>query len=206
LPHSEINAFAATVRTTSTVAGYGAGGTGQQRFGVGELTDGHVAAATLVGDLDAEPVQRRLCLGHRADASGAPPRLGEVVDRLLDDAFAVAVPWRTRINPDAVMLRHRHEAALHLVRARADDRGHAVDPPPSRRTTQAGQDLVQPDDEVGLVVGLGEPASHPIRVRQRTDEDVRLRMPRGVVELEPVPLDLLAGGMLDVDVGSSVAR
>ena len=51
-----------------------------------------------VGDLDAEPVEARLRLGRAGDPGGAPPPLGQVVDRLLDHTFAVPVTGRARID------------------------------------------------------------------------------------------------------------
>ena len=65
----------------------------------------------------APRVERRLGLGRCGDAGGSPPRLGQVVDRLLDHALAVPVPRRARVDPDAVVLGDRSEAPLDLARS-----------------------------------------------------------------------------------------
>jgi hypothetical protein len=116
------------------------------------------------------------------------------------------VPRRARVHADAVVLGHRREAALQLPGVRVDHRGHPVDPPPAGGAAKAAEDLVDPDHQMRLVVGLGEPDPEPARMRQRADQHVGLRTPGRVVELEPVPLDLLTRRVLDIDMRPAVAR
>jgi hypothetical protein len=165
-----------------------------------------VRTSSLVGDVDTPAVQRRLRFGRGGDLGGAPPRLGEVVDRLLHHAFAVAVAWRARIHGDAVVLGHRGERTLHLIGAGLDHRGHPIDPPALRRPTEPDQHLVDGDDQMTLIVGLGEPAATAIRMGQGADEHERLAAPRRVIELQPVPLDLLTRRVVDVHMSPPVRR
>ena len=164
------------------------------------------ALAAGIGDLRAEPVDAGLGLDERSDPRRAPPTLRREPDRLLHDPFAVAVTGRARIDADAVVLRHRRERRLDPVGARDDHRGHPIDPPPLRRATQTLEDLVDADDQMGLIGRLGEPAPEPTRVRQRPDQHIGLVAPRRVGQLEPVPLDLLPSGVLDVHMGPAVRR
>ena len=178
----------------------------QQRLSFGKLTDRRAVTTTPISGGGAPRIERRLGLGRRGDAGGPPPRLGQVVDRLLHDTLAVPVTGRARVHAHAVVLRDRREAPLDLAGLWVDDRGHAVDPPTPRRAAEPAQDLVDTHDEMGLVIGVGEPASELARTRQGADEHERLGAPRGLDQLEPVPLDLLPGRVLDVHVGPPVRR
>ena len=97
------------------------------------------------------------------------------------------------------MLGHRSEGGLDVARPRHDHRRQTVGPPHPRRPAQAPQHLVHGLDEMGLVHLLGQHAAHLARVRQRAQQHVGRRSPRSVAALEPVPLDLLAGRMVDLD-------
>ena len=172
----------------------------KELFGGGEFGDGAGGAmpAAKVTNVDREVVEGHLCGLEAVDAGGAPPTLGDELDRCLNDAFAVPVPRWARVNTGAVMLRHRDEGTLDPSRAGDDHRGHPINPPTSGRATQTAEDLVDPHDQMGLVVAIGTPGPELPRMRQGTDEDVELGAPRGVVQLQPVPLDLLARRMINI--------
>lgn len=116
------------------------------------------------------------------------------------------MPRRTRVHAHAVVLGDRREAPLDAAGVRVDHRRHPIDAPPARGAAEPAKDLVDADHEVRLVVAVGEPGSEPARVRQRANEHVGLLTPRCIVELKPVPLDLLTRRVLDVDMRASVGR
>ena len=99
---------------------------------------------------------------------------------------------------DAVVLGELRELRVQPVRAR-DHRGrHPVDPPHQARAAQTGQDLVDRAGEMPEGHLLTEHGAEPARVRQHADEDVSGLLPRRDGQLEPVPLDLLARGVIDL--------
>src|SRR5262249_9956810 len=55
--------------------------------------------------------------------------------------------------------------------------------------------------EVRLILPLGEDRAHLARMRERPHQQVRFPAPGRLLELEPVPLDLLARRVLDLDRG-----
>ena len=201
-------------RVVSDLAGHGHVGRIADRrqpkkhFGGGEFGDGAGGAmpAAKVTNVHSEVVEGHLCGLEAVDAGGAPPTLGDELDRCLNDAFAVPVPRWARVNTGAVMLRHRDEGTLHPSRAGDDHRGHPINTPPFRGATQPAQDLVDPDDQMSLIIGVRAPRPELPRMGQCADEDVELRAPRGVAQLEPVPLDLFTRRMVNVDMGAAFRR
>jgi hypothetical protein len=79
------------------------------------------------------------------------------------------------------------------------DRGHPVGPPHARRATEGDQHAVHRLGEVPEGHLLAEDAAEAAGVRQRAEQHERRLTPRGVVQLKPVPLDLLARRVLDLD-------
>jgi hypothetical protein len=81
------------------------------------------------------------------------------------------------------------------------DRGHPVEAPTLGEPAEAGGDLVQPLDQMGLVLALGDPGPPPARVRQHPEQQMRgtITAPRRrrIGQLYPIPLGLLAGRVLD---------
>ena len=102
------------------------------------------------------------------------------------------------------MLGHRGEAGLDIGGAGDDHRGQPVGAPHMGRAPEPTHHLVHGLDQMGLVEGLGQHAPDAPRVRERAEEHVGRCSPRGVAPFEPVPLDLLAGGMVDLDGVSSL--
>ena len=177
---------------------------GEQRLGIGQLADGRSlttrsSAFTVVTGGGAEHVEGALGLFGRGRSHGAPPATRDEAHRGLDGALAIPAPGRTGFDDGAVVLGHRSERGLDVLGPRHDHRGQAVGPPHPRRPAQAPQHLVDGLDEVGLVHLFGQHAAHLARVRQRAQQHVGRRSPRRVAPLEPVPLDLLARRMIDLD-------
>ena len=157
----------------------------------------------LVGDVLTEPVELDLGILHGGCSHGPPETLGGVVDGLLHTSFAVPPSRRARIDADPVVLGHRQEAGLDPAGLRADHRGHPVDPPAFGRAAEPMQDAVDSLDQMGLVLGLAELTSELPRARKRADQQVPITSPGCFGELVPVPLDLMSGGMEDLDGGST---
>ena len=57
---------------------------------------------------------------------------------------------------------------------------------------------------MGLVFGLGEHAAELPRARKRAEQQMGVVVPGSLGQLVPVPLDLLAGRVLDLDGGPSL--
>ena len=85
-----------------------------------------------------------------------------------------------------------------------DDRRHAVDPPAPGVAAEAAQHAVHRLDQMGLVLGLGEDAPELARARQRAHQQMGVVAPGGLGQLDPVPLDLLARRVLDLDGGPAL--
>ena len=79
--------------------------------------------------------------------------------------------------------------------------GHPIETPHPGQPAQRACDLIERVNGVRLILGLGEPSTPPTRVRECADEQRRIRAPpprRGRVrEIDPVPLGLLASGVID---------
>ena len=177
---------------------------GEQRLGIGQLADrgaftARSSAFALVTDGGAEDVEGALGLLGGRRCHGAPPASRNEAHGGLDRTLSIAAPGRTGLDDGAVVLGHRSEGGLHVAGPRHDHRGQAVGAPHPRRPAQAPQHLVHGLDEVGLVHLLGQHAADLARVRQRAQQHVGRRSPRSVAALEPVPLDLLARRMVDLD-------
>ena len=85
-----------------------------------------------------------------------------------------------------------------------DDGRHAVEAPAPGVATEAAQHLVHGLDQMSLVFGLGEATSELSRTRQRADQQVGVAAPGGFWQLVPVPLDLFARRVLDLDGGPAL--
>lgn len=129
-------------------------------FGGGQFGGGAGGAvqAACVTNVHTERVQAGLCGFEAVDPGGAPPTLGDELDRCLNNPFAVPVPRWARVNTGALMLRHRHKRSLHPIGAGDEHRGHPIDTPPFRRATQAAEDLVDPHDQIGLIIAVRAPS------------------------------------------------
>ena len=71
--------------------------------------------------------------------------------------------------------------------------------PPRRRST-----LVDGFDQMGLVFGLGEDAPELARARERSHQQMGVPAPGGLGQFDPVPLDLFARRVLDLDGGPAL--
>jgi hypothetical protein len=185
---------------------------GPQQLVGGQLPDRAPTRATPgVAGGGKKPVQGGLGVGGRAQPGGAPPPLGEEVDRLLDHAFAVGSPRRARVHTDLVVLGDRGEGGLDAPGRGVHDGGHAVKPPAAGGAAQAAQDGVQRLDQMRQVLGLGQDRAGLAGVRQRPDQHVRGPAPRRAGQIRPVPLQLLArrvvqlGGLAAGDAGARLA-
>jgi hypothetical protein len=97
------------------------------------------------------------------------------------------------------VLGDRGEACLHLGTAGGDHRGEAVGAPLAGRAPEAPHDGVHGLYEMSLVHRLREHSAGATRVRKRPQEHIGRLSPRGLAPFEPVPLDLFAGGVIDLD-------
>ena len=99
----------------------------------------------------------------------------------------------------AVMLGHRREAGLHIGTSGNDNRRHAVHPPAPSGAPQPAQHRVHGLNQMCLVGGWGDHPPGAPRMRQRPQQRISDAAPGRLAPLEPVPLDLLAGRMTDLD-------
>ena len=102
------------------------------------------------------------------------------------------------------MLGHGDEARLDDAGLRVDDGRHAVDAPAPGVAAEAAQHAVHGLDQVGLVFGLGEDAPELARARERAHQQMGVPAPGGFGQLVPVPLDLFARRVLDLDGGPAL--
>ena len=170
----------------------------QQRLHRPHLPDRAGAARERVGGLDAEPVEVALGVGDVAHGGGSPPALGGEAVAALHHPLAVASPRRADVDGHPIVLGHRCEAGQHRPGGRRADRRGPVEAPAPRRAAQAAQHPVDAVDERRLVLGVAEDPAHLAAVGQRADQQVGHPAP-GRRQLQEVPLDLLAGGMADLD-------
>jgi hypothetical protein len=189
------------------------GGQGRRRLFVGQLADGRPprpgpvsgrrfdpgrAAQPGVPGRREEPVEAHLGHLHRVGGQRPPPPAGGKTHRSFDGPLAVPPPGRAGHDDGPVVLGDRGEVRLDVDRPGHDDRGHPVDPPPASGAAQAAQDAVHRLDEMCLVGGRSQHAPGAARVGKGAQQDVGGAAPGRRAPLEPVPLDLLAGGMIDV--------
>jgi hypothetical protein len=106
--------------------------------------------------------------------------------------------WADR-DLDAVVLCRLRRVRREPVGARRDDRGHPVGPPHARRAAQRDEHAVHRFGEMPEGHLLAEDAPEAPGVRQRAKQHEHRLTPRGVVQLKPIPLDLLAGRVVDLD-------
>jgi len=126
------------------------------------------------------------------DRRRAPPGARDVVDRRLNDAFALGPARRADPDLNAVVLGDLRELRGDPIGPGVEDGGHSVGPPGLGRSSQTAKDPVHALHQVGEAHSLADhPAALP-RERQRADEHVGGRSPRCLCELEPVPPGLLA--------------
>jgi hypothetical protein len=155
-----------------------------------------------VADTDTEAVQRCLGVGDGdVVGQGPPPSLRGGVVGLLDDTFAVPAPRRTDRHGHPVVLGDTSKRRSHPTGRRIADRGHPIEPPHPRHTAQGACDLIESVDRVRLILRLGKAPAPLSRVRERADEQRRVRAPapRGgrVRQINPVPLCFIAGRVID---------
>ncbi len=140
-------------------------------------------------------------LGRDVVGQGAPEALRSNVIGLLHHAFAVASSRWTRPHLHTVMLGDSGKGGLHPPGVGVDHGGHPVEPPHIRAPAQRAGDPVQGVDQVRLIHRRTQPAAPPARVRQRPHQQVGASAPppvRGRVgQIDPVPLGLLTGRVLD---------
>ena len=197
-------ALSATMRSTSVVAGNGAGGRASSGSVSASCADRGAltvrsSAFTVITGGGAEDVEGALRVLGVGGSHGAPPATRGEAHGGLDRTLSVPAPRRTGLDDRPVVLGHRSEGGLDVAGSRHDHRGQAVGPPHPSRPAQAPQHLVDGLDEVGLVHLLGQHAADLARVRQRAQQHVGRRAPRSVAPLEPVPLDLFARWVVDLD-------
>ncbi len=96
------------------------------------------------------------------------------------------------------MLGRRGEGGLDFCGTGNDDGGHAVNPPVPGGASQLSKDAVHRLDEMRLVHRLADLCAYPSRVRQGAEQHVGGPSLGSVPAFEPVPLDLLSGGMGDL--------
>lgn len=179
--------------------GVGRGRQRPERLGRADLANRAARSRALVGDLLAPDIERRLRLGHRHHAGAAPPRLRRVLHRGLDNALALPAPRRADRDLDAVVLGRLGRIGGQAVGAGDHDRRHPVGPPDPGGAAEGDEHAVHRLGEVPEGHLLAEHAAEAPRVRQRAEQQERRRSPRRVVQLKPVPLDLLAGRVVDLD-------
>ena len=170
----------------------------QQLLPGSDLAHGGRLALQSVGDLDAEPVEVALGVGDVVHLGGPPPALGGEAVAALHHPLAVAPPRRADVDADAIVLGHRREAGQHRAGGRRAHRRGPVEAPPPSRAPQLAQHPVDAVDERRLILAVAEDPAHLAAVSQRADQQVGHATPRGR-QLQEVPLDLLAGGMADLD-------
>jgi hypothetical protein len=187
----------------------------QQHLGVGELTDGWPAGALTVDPVvglrvsprrpqtgvaggGPEPVEADLRLLRCGCGHGAPPTAAHELHAALHRPLAVATPGWARHHDRPVVLRHRRERGLHIAGARSDHGGQTVGAPPAGGATEAAQHPVDRFDQMRLIHRLAQHLAGAARMRQRPQQPIRRGPPRRVAPLRPVPLDLLARGMIDL--------
>jgi hypothetical protein len=190
----------------SDVNGGGEHGGGQrdERLGVAERADGRGCAgggAALAGVAGAgeEAVQRQLRLLRAGRGRRSPPSSAHIADRGLNRALAVPPPRWARLHDRAVVLRDWGEGRLHVPGAGHDHGSEPVSAPHPGGAAQAAHHRVHRLHEVRLVEGLGQHTTRAGRVRQCSEQHVRGAAPRRSAPFEPVPLDLLARRVLDLD-------
>lgn len=168
MPRKDTNPCADTFRVTVVTATGGSFGDRAERFGGGQISDGAtiaiaVEAFTLVSDLLAELVQRRLRLrGGDLVGQGSPPPLRGGVVRLLHDALAVPAPWWAGPHPDAEMLGDLRVGGGDRAGAGVHHRRHPVEPPVLGDAAELGRDLVLGVGELRLLHRLTQ---HPTKGR-----------------------------------------
>lgn len=172
---------------------------GDEALGAGDLPDARPIAPTPVAGGGEEPVELGLRVGHVADGRRAPPALGDEVVGRLDGALAVGPAGRADIDGHAVVAGDRGEARVKAPRPRITHARHPVGAPAPRRAAEATQHRVDRLHQVGLILGFGEHRPALARVGQRPDQQVRLGRPGRAGELQPIPLDLLARLVGDLD-------
>ena len=119
------------------------------------------------------------------------------MDSFLDHAFAVRSSRGTRIDPHPIVLGDSHERGLYPISARHQDCGHTIHPPPPSGSPEAAQHRVDALHQMRLVLARRQPRPEPPRMGQHTHQHKNLRPPRGVAQLQPVPLAFLARRMVD---------
>ena len=123
-----------------------------------------------------------------------------VAHRGLDRALAVPAPRWARLHDRAVVLGHRREAmaARHGCRARSPSpAGRCARPGRCRRGGASPRP--SPRSDAAWSSDSASTPADPARVRQRAQQHVRGAAPRRPAPLEPVPLDLLARRVVDLD-------
>ena len=140
-------ALSATMRSTSVVAGNGAGGRASSGSVSASCADrGALAvrspAFTLVTGRGAEDVEGALGVLGVGRSHGPPPTTRDEAHRGLDRTLSVATPRRTGLDDRPVVLGHRSEGGLHVAGSRHDHRGQTVGAPHPGRAAQAPQHLV----------------------------------------------------------------
>ncbi len=88
---------------------------------------------------------------------------------------------------------------MEAVGARDHDRRHPISPPHLRAAAQTNDDLVRGGRQVPKGHLLAEHAAEPAGVRQRADQHEPRLAPRRDRQLQPVPLNLLARRVVDLD-------
>jgi hypothetical protein len=120
------------------------------------------------------------------------------------EKLPIAPSWRTGHDGDAVVLGHGDEGRLDDAGPRVHHRRHAVDTPASGGAAEASQHAIDGFDQVRLVLGLGEHPPELPRARKGPEKQMGVVSPGGFWQFVPVPLQLFAGRVLDLDRGPAL--
>jgi hypothetical protein len=107
--------------------------------------------------------------------------------------------WRADRDLYRVVLGDLRGVVRQPVGAGDHDRRHPVGPPYLRCPAEREQYLVHRARQMAERHLLAEHCAEPSGVRQRADQHERRLAPRRDMKLEPVPLDLLARGVINLD-------
>ena len=172
---------------------------GEQALPAGELGDRQAAARASVGDRDSPAIEVRLGLAERRDGRCSPPRSGDVLDRLLNDALALRPARRANPHLDAVVLGGLRERTAPPgryaagVAHRSDGDRRCPGQRPHHGTA------IDRLDEMRERHALADHRPAAPGEGQRSDQDVRRFAPRRLAQLQPIPLNLITGLVLKLD-------
>ena len=182
----------------------GNGGDRQQVLLDGELGDRALTARPEVAGVQAEVVVGELRLLLAADQGGPEPTLGAEVVVLLHRTLPLGAVGGTGRHLGTVVAGRRREGGAYPSTLVVEGGRHPVDAPLAGGPTESTQHPIDGLEQVGFILRLGEHPSRLTREGQPPLEQMQGVTP-GRRQLHPVPLDLLARLVLDLDRGPVLA-